>query len=134
MRSPVLVRGFLVWLVLMVAEFAHGVARALWLVPVVGDFPSRQIGVLTGTIINATVAVLCIRWIRPCRVSEAIGVGLEWIVLTVTFEVVFGRRVVHASWARLWSDYDLRRGGFLGVGLVALALLPLFAARVRRVL
>ena len=129
-----LVRGFLVWLVLMAAEFAHGVARALWLVPVVGDFPSRQIGVLTGTIINATIAVLCIRWIRPGRVSEAIALGLQWIVLTLTFELVFGRLVVHASWPRLWSDYDLRHGGILGVGVVALGLVPLFAAKVRRVL
>jgi hypothetical protein len=134
MRPRLLVRGFLIWLVLIAAESVHGVARALWLVPVVGDFPSRQIGVLTGTLINATIAVLCIRWIRPCRVSEAIGVGLEWIVLTVTFEVVFGRRVVHASWARLWSDYDLTHGGLLGVGVVTLGLVPLFAAKIRRVL
>jgi hypothetical protein len=129
-----LARGFLVWLLLMTAEFAHGVARALWLVPLVGDFSSRQIGVFTGTIMNATIAVLCICWIRPGRVLEAIVVGLQWIVLTVTFELGFGRLVVHASWPRLWSDYDLRHGGLLGVGVVALGLVPLVAARIRRVL
>ena len=128
-----LARGFFVWLVLMAAEFAHGLARAIWLVPVVGDFPSRQIGVVTGTLINLTITVLFIRWIRPVRVSEAIQVGLAWFLLTLVFELALGRLVFHASWSRLLSDYDLRHGGFLGFGLLALALAPLIAAKVRRV-
>jgi hypothetical protein len=126
-----LVRGFLIWLVLIVAEVAHGVARVAWLVPVVGDFASRQIGVLTGTVINVSIAVLCIRWIQPVRVSAALAVGILWLLLTVTFELVFGRLVVHASWPRLLSDYDVRHGGYLPFGLLALALAPLIAAKLR---
>jgi hypothetical protein len=45
----------------MAAEFAHGIARAIWLVPVVGDFHSRQIGVFNGSIINLAVTALFVR-------------------------------------------------------------------------
>jgi hypothetical protein len=127
-----LTRGFLVWLLLMAAEVAHGVVRAVFLVPVVGDFPSRQIGVFTGTIINATIGWLSIRWIRPARASDAIKVGLQWALLTIAFELIFGRLVANASWPRLLSDYDLRRGGLLGLGLLALAFIPLATAKARQ--
>lgn len=126
-------RGVAVWLVLIAAEFAHGIARAVWLVPVVGDFPSRQIGVFTGTLINLTIALLFIRWIHPARVSEAVDVGVVWCLLTLVFELLLGRLVFQASWSRLLSDYDLRHGGYLGLGLLALALAPLVAAKARRV-
>ena len=128
------IRGLVVWFVLMGAEFLHGVARAIWLVPLVGDFRARQIGVATGTIINLTVAVLFIRWIRPARVADAVGVGAVWLALTLVFEIVFGRVVVHGSWERMGSDYDLIHGGLLPIGLLALAISPLIAAKVRHTL
>ena len=54
-------------------------------------------------------------------------------MLTLTFEIAFGRFVVHASWARIASDYDLPRGGLLPIGLLVLAAAPLIAAKLRRV-
>lgn len=129
-----LARGLAVWFVLMGAEFAHGIVRALWLVPVVGGFQSRQIGVFTGTIINLAVAAPFIRWIRPTRVADALAVGIMWLILTLTFEIGFGRVVMHASWQRIGSDYDLVHGGLLPVGLLLLTLAPLITAKSRNVL
>lgn len=131
---PLLARGVTVWLVLMAAEFAHGIGRAIWLVPVVGDFPARQIGVFTGTIINVTIAALFIRWIHPTRVADALMVGITWLMLTLVFEITFGRFVMHASWQRIASDYDVTHGGLLPIGLALLALAPLMTARMRDVL
>jgi hypothetical protein len=130
----ILARSIAIWLVLMGAEFVHGIARALWLVPVVGDFQSRQIGVFTGTIINLIIAALFIRWIHPTRVANALAVGVTWLILTLTFEAAFGRFVLHASWQRIGSDYDLTHGGLLPIGLVLLALAPLIASKGRRIL
>jgi hypothetical protein len=129
-----LMRGMAVWFALIVAEIAHGVARAVWLVPLVGDWRSRQIGVGTGTIINFAVAALFIRWIRPRSAGDARRVGALWLLLTLTFELAFGRFVARASWPRIGSDYDLFHGGLLPLGLIMLGLAPLAAAKLRRVL
>jgi hypothetical protein len=118
----------------MGAEFVHGIARAIWLVFVVGDFRSRQIGVFTGTIINLAVAALLIRWVHPVRVADALFVGVMWLILTLTFEIAFGRLVMHASWQRIGSDYDLAHGGLLSIGLVLLGFAPLITAKARNVL
>ena len=130
----VLLRSVAIWFVLIGAEVIHGIARTFWLVPVVGDFQSRQIGVFTGSMMNLAVAALFIRWIHPTRIADAFIVGITWVALTLTFEVAFGRAVMQASWQRIGSDYDLLHGGLLPIGLLILALTPLITAKVRHLL
>jgi hypothetical protein len=43
-----MLRAFLVWLVIIASETVHGILRGILLLPLVGDFPARQIGVLGG--------------------------------------------------------------------------------------
>jgi hypothetical protein len=126
-----LFRGAIAWLLIMAGEVLHGIARTLYLQPIVGDFRARQIAVFTGSALISTIALLTIRWIAPPRASDAIRVGLLWLVLTLAFEVAFGRFVVHASWARIASDYDVPHGGLLPFGLLVMALAPLGAAKLR---
>ena len=58
-------------------------------------------------------------------------VGFLWLVLTLAFEVAFGRFVVGASWERLAADYNVLEGGLLPFGMLVLLLLPLIAGRIR---
>jgi len=129
-----ILRGVMVWCGIIVIEVLHGIARTLFLAPLVGDFRARQIAVFTGSILILIVATSSIGWIRPAGVADAVAVGAVWLVLTLAFEIAFGLYVVHASWSRIASDYDLRRGGLLPIGLAVLTVAPVVAARVRRLL
>ena len=60
-RLTITTRAFAVWLVLIVAEILHGIARGIFLVPHVGEFRSNQIGVFTGSIIILVIALV----VRP---------------------------------------------------------------------
>jgi hypothetical protein len=115
-------------------EVLHGIARTLFLAPVIGDFRARQIAVFTGSVLIVLVATWSIRWLRPASVRDAVLIGTVWLVLTLAFEIAFGRFVVHATWSRIASDYDVPRGGLLPIGLLVLAGAPLIAAKLRRVL
>jgi hypothetical protein len=126
-----LLRAFAVWFVIVAAETVHGVLRGLLLVPLVGDLPARQIGVPVGSLLVFAVAYLCIRWIAARTKPQLVGVELLWVVLTVLFEVGLGRLVLDLPWDRIAEDYDPARGGFLGLGLLFMAVSPLLAARVR---
>ena len=132
MRS--VLRGLVVWVCIICVEVLHGIARTVFLEPVVGDFHARQVAVFTGSILILLVATLSIGWIRPAGTRAAICVGIVWLALTLAFEIAFGRFVAHASWARIASDYDLPRGGLLPIGMLVLAGAPLIAAKLRRVL
>ena len=129
-----ILRGVVVWCGIIIVEVFHGIARTVFLVPLVGDFRARQIAVFTGSILILIVATTFIGWIRPARVGEAAAVGAVWLVLTLAFETAFGVNVVRAPWSRIASEYDLARGSLLPIGLAVLTVAPLAAARVRRLL
>jgi len=127
----ILLRGLVVWVVIMLAEVLHGMARVALLQPYVGDFRARQTAVFTGSVIFLCIAILFVRWLRAERVYQLLGVGLLWSGLTFLFEILFGRLVMRYSWERLASDYNLLAGGLLPIGLFVLLMSPLIAARVR---
>jgi hypothetical protein len=133
-RGFLILRGVAVWLVIMAVEVAHGVARTMLLAPIVGDFRARQIAVFTGSALILAVAALFIRWMKPVGLGGALAIGAIWLVLTLAFEVAFGRLVVRATWSRIASDYDLAHGGLLPVGLLIETCAPAIAARFRGML
>ena len=130
-RLGIATRAVAVWLVLMAAEIVHGIARGIFLVPHVGEFRSNQIGVFTGSIIILAIAWAFVRWIGAHRTTELLLVGFLWLVLTLAFEVAFGRFVVGASWERIVADYNLLEGGLLPFGMLVLLLSPLIAGKIR---
>jgi hypothetical protein len=130
-RYSLLRRAVVVWFILIAVEFVHGVLRFIFLVPYVGDFRARQIGVFTGSVLIVAVAYLFIGWLQPAVTKSLMMVGMLWLVLTVAFEFSFGHFVFRRSWNDLASDYDLLHGGLLPIGMVVLAFSPVIAARLR---
>jgi hypothetical protein len=114
---------------IIAAEFVHGIARAVFLVPYVGDSQSRQIGVVTGSVLFLLIACLTTKWLRADRTSLQIQAGSTWVVLTLAFELGFGHFVMRVPWNKLVEDYNVQRGGLLPLGLLGLSLSPLIAAR-----
>lgn len=130
-RWRIAMRGLAIWLILIAAEIAHGILRTILLVPFVGEFRSNQIGVFTGSAIILAIAYFTFRWIGALRPNELLLVGSIWLVLTVAFEVLFGRFVVGLSWERIASDYNVLSGGLMPFGLLVLFLSPMIASNLR---
>lgn len=128
-----LIRSLVVWLILIAAETVHGVVRALILEPTIGDFPARQVGVATGSVLILIATYFLIDWIGARSKSELAWIGALWVALTFSFEIGIGRYVAGYSWERIFSDFNLAAGGFLGVGLLILGFAPRMAYSFRRV-
>lgn len=124
-------RALAVWLVLIAVEFVHSILRTIFLVPVVGDFHSRQIGVFTGSLLILIVAYFLMPWLHAEHTKSLALVGVLWLVLTVEFELGFGHFVFGRSWESLGTDFDIPHGGLLPVGLMVLAASPWIAARLQ---
>ncbi|MFO1401710.1 MAG: hypothetical protein U1F30_10960 [Steroidobacteraceae bacterium] len=112
-------------------ESMHGTLRQLFLAPLVGDFQARRIAVFTGIALVLLTAVVTVRWLDARDSTQSLGVGALWVALTVAFEIALGRAVLGYGWSRIIEDYDLSRGGLMGVGLIAMLFTPLVAARIR---
>jgi hypothetical protein len=127
-----LFRAFFVWLLIIGVETVHGILRSVLLVPLIGDFPARQVSVATGSLLIFGVSYLFIRWIAATTTFQLLAAGLIWVVLTFLFEIVLGRFVLDLPWHRIIEDYDIFGGGILGLGLLFMAFSPLLAAKLHR--
>jgi hypothetical protein len=123
-----LLRGFVTWLLIIIAESVHGALRQILLAPLVGDFPARRIAFFIGLLLIFLITLYFIRWIAAPSVKSLFLTGLMWLILTVMFEFCLGFFVLNYSWARMTEDYDLSRGGLMGFGLLFLLLAPYLAA------
>jgi len=125
-----LLRGLAVWILIALAETVHGTMRTIILEPRVGDLASRQIGVLTGSLMILLIAYITIDWIGARKARALVAVGMLSFVLMLTFEVTLGR-ALGLSWERIMSDYVPSQGGLMIVGMAFLALSPSIAFRLR---
>ena len=127
-----ILRAFAVWLLLLALETVHGVFRRFAIEPWSGDFAARQIGVFTGSVLILIVTYLFVDWIRAETVRQLWLIGFIWVVFTFVFEVTIGRFAFAYSWERVLSDFNLARGGLLGLGLALMGCAPRLTASLRR--
>jgi hypothetical protein len=128
--NRILLRGFAVWLLIALAETVHGTVRTIFLKPVVGDLPSRQLGLITGSMMILLIAFLTIRWIGATAIRQQLLVGLVWLIPMLCFEIGVGR-AFGMSWERILADYLPWQGGYMVLGMTILFLSPLITARLR---
>ena len=122
-------RALGIWVGLLFTESLHGIVRRLVLEPQLGDLRARQVSVLSGSVLIVLVVWLTIRWLGAHPPRRWWLLGVLWLVLTLAFEMALGR-ALGASWERIASDFDPRHGGFLGFGMLVIALAPrVLAAR-----
>jgi hypothetical protein len=121
-----------VWMLLMLAETAHGWLRAIFIAPALGDLRARQVGVLIGCVIIFAITLTTIRWMGTRTSRSQYFAGLIWVLLTLAFEISLGL-AMNLGAARVLQDYDLVRGGFMLLGLAFMFLAPRLAATLRRV-
>ena len=126
-----ILRAFMVWVVIAAAEAFQGSLWVRFLNRRVGDRRARQIGVFSGSGLLLVIAWFGVPWIGADTELRMLGIGLLWLALMLTFHLAFGRLVLQASWDRIISDFDLRRGGLLGIGMLILCAAPLLVAKLR---
>jgi hypothetical protein len=129
-----LLKAFIVWVVIAAAEVGNGIMRVSLLNRRVGDRRARQIGVFTGSAIILAIAWLSAPWVGASSQGQCFAVGGLWLGLMLAFDIVFGRLVFRASWKKIAADFDLRKGGLLGIGMTILFLAPWLAAKLRGLL
>lgn len=123
-------RALTVWLMIVAAESVHGILRQLFIAPVIGDLPARQVGVAIGAAIIFVIAWFCICWIGAKTLLEQVSVGAVWVVLIVIFEFALGTALGYTR-ERMLEDYIVSEGGLMGFGLLFMLFAPALAARVR---
>ena len=122
----------LAWLPMVLIAIANGALREGWYGKYLGELQAHQISVVSGVLLFGVYIWTVIRMWRPESTGHALGIGLMWLVLTVTFEFVFGHYVRGISWSTLLHDYNLFSGRLWVVVLVWVTVGPYVFYRLQR--
>lgn len=123
-------RIFSVWFLIITVETLHGIVRMLYITPLIGDHTARQIGVPIGSLLILLISWFTIRWIGAQTLKGYLSIGAVWVILTIIFEFLLGM-LLNYPLSRILSDYDITRGGFMGLGLLFMLFSPLIATKIR---
>lgn len=122
--SMLYLKAAAIWILIAFIETIHGILRARLLTPRVGDLRSRQIAVLTGSVLILVTTYLTFDWLNPPSTQDAIVVGLIWFIAMFIFEMALGHYVFRFPWKWLLNDFNPLKGKLLLFGMIILLLAP----------
>ncbi len=123
-------RALAIWVALLIVAIANGFFRESLLISRLGARAAHLVSTFILCAAIIAVAYGAIDWIHPVSARDTVLIGIGWLVMTMAFELGFGR-LRGRSWAELLADYDVSKGRVWILVLIALALAPYLAGRVR---
>jgi len=123
-----LLRALAIWCGLLIVAFLNGAVRVMWLMPTLGDSSAHLLSALILSTVVIVVAWRAIAWLQPHSVNEALLIGDEWVLMTITFEFVAGDYLFGASWDELLAQYDVSRGEMWVLVPITMLMAPVAAA------
>lgn len=127
-------RACALWFAILLLAMLNGLLREKVLIPAAGS----AVGLVASGILLSgcvfLVAFLATPWFGALRSSQWLLIGLFWLVLTLVFELSFGRFIEHKSWPELFEAYTFKEGNLWPLVLVATLFSPWAAAKTRGVI
>lgn len=94
---------------MLLIAIGNGTLRDLGYKKYVGDLAAHQISTVTLILFFALYIHYIIQRFPPDSATQAIFIGLLWVIMTLAFEFGFGRWRGN-SWEKLLADYNLLQG------------------------
>lgn len=133
MTAPSFIYSLVMWLVLAILAIANGALREFAIKQFIADPWANHISVATGIIIIFLATYFFFRFFKTIfRLSDAVIIGICWVILTVAFEFLFGHYVMDKSWEQLLQQYNLASGNLWVIVLIAVGLSPWAAYKLNR--
>ena len=130
--SLALLKGTVIWLLLVAVAIGNGLFRDAVLVRVSTPAVALPLSGIVLSLLILLVAFLSMPLVAGRRARVYWCIGLLWVTLTLAFEFLFGHYVAGKSWSDICQGFNVARGNLFLLVLVAAGLAPRLAARARR--
>lgn len=117
------------WLIILPVMIANGALRELVLRPMMGTGAAEILSALMGVAIIIVMTRYLLRPIAGRRAAELIRASATLVLLTMAFEIAFGRYVEGLSWTEMLGNYAVWRGHLWPLVLATIALMPFLWGR-----
>jgi hypothetical protein len=120
------------WFVMLLLSVANGAIRDFTYGRHMDELTAHQISTGSSVVLLGIAIWGYVRIYPPSSSSQALWLGLRWMLLTVAFEFLFFHYVGGHSWTELLSNYNLLRGRVWVLVLAWVATAPYLFFRMRR--
>ena len=98
------------WLGLVILAILNGMLRVSGYGVYVSELGAHQLSTLIGICLFGLYFWALSRICPLVSAKQALTVGTIWLILTISFEFLFGHFVMGHSWSKLFADYNILKG------------------------
>ena len=110
LRSTLLIRYTLTWIMLAVVATGNGILRELSYGKYLPELLAHQVSTATAMLFSGLLVWRISRLWPLASSRQAWFVGFSWLIATVLFEFGFGHFVFGHDWSKLVADYNIFNG------------------------
>jgi ABC-type transport system involved in multi-copper enzyme maturation permease subunit len=130
----ILLKGTGIWFVIVIAAILNGTFREKVLVPVIGAEMALPLSGILLAVLVFLVAFMLVSSIGSSETKVYILLGLLWVILTLSFEFLFGHFIAGRSWHEIMQVFNVKKGDLFIVVLAITGVSPWLAAKARGIL
>lgn len=124
----------MIWVVMVILAIANGAFRDGVLVPQLGHDLALPISGLSLAALIFIATYMTFPLIGKNTMSVYYMIGIQWVLMTLAFEFLFGHYVLGKPWSEIVQVFDLMSGNLLIMVLIVTLLAPYLVARLKDVL
>lgn len=95
---------------MVIIAIFNGLIRVKFYTKFLGELGAHQLSTISGVFLfGAYFWMVTGKW-QIESTTQAVLIGLMWLLITVLFEFVFGHYVMGHPWQKLFSDYNVFKG------------------------
>lgn len=118
-------RYILAWIPMVFIGIINGIMRQTTYGKYLNELLAHQISTVTGILLFGIYIWGITSFWPLASVKQAIFIGLIWLLLTVSFEFIFGHYIAGHSWNKLLADYNIFAGRVWILVLIWITIAPL---------
>lgn len=130
----IVLKASVIWFVIALFAIANGIFRETVLVPLLGQNFALPVSGMLLSLIVFIVTYLSFPLFGKKNALTYFLIGLQWGVMTLLFEVLFGHYVVGKSWSSILQVFNIMKGDLFILILLVSLFSPLLVGKIKRVL
>lgn len=134
MTFPLFLKTSMIWFIIALLAIVNGIFREKVLVGMIGPNMAMPVSGITLSLIILLVTYLSFPLFGKHHALTYFVIGLQWVVMTLLFEFIFGHYVMGKSWSDILEVFHIMRGNLFIIVLAVSLISPLLMAKVKRIL
>jgi hypothetical protein len=123
-----------IWVLLALCAIINGAVRDKLVAPLIGERLALPLSGVSLSLLIFCVTLILVPFLGTSSSRGFWFVGIVWVLMTLAFECIFGHYGMDEPWGKIIEVFYIHRGNLYLLALVAAALSPYMAAKIRGII